>query len=494
MFKFDDLQIFVEFLRKKSELKVISNKLSTDLEITEVSRRFLKQSGPALLFENIVSKNQQIYEIKLLTNLFTTKQRIAWALGLESEENFKHLGEILAFFKSPTPPSSLKEIFSLFPLVRRIFKMKNNIVKNAPAQEITFINNDINLDILPITRSWPKDIAPLITWPLVISKNISQNQDYNIGVYRLQKVDKKHLIVRWLKIRGGALHYKKWKEDYPQLTKKMPIAVVIGGPPALNLVAAMPITKGFSEYKFCSVIQNKSIELVKCKTSELLVPANAEIVIEGYIDLQKQMLEGPYGDHTGYYNEKEYFPVMEITAITMKKKPIFLSTYTGKSPDEPSIIGESLNIIFLPIIKKQFPEIVDLYLPPEACSYRMILISIKKTFPGQALKVMMGVISFLDQFLYSKILITLDDDVNIRDWQEVVWSVSTRYDPARDSHIIHNAPIDYLDFASPVSGLGGKIFIDATKKISTECNRKWGEKISMSQEIIDKIDKIWEQI
>ncbi|MBF8246861.1 MAG: UbiD family decarboxylase [Rickettsia sp.] len=490
MTHFTNLQDFVTFLEFKKDLKIIDYPVSTDLEITEISKRFLNNNGPALLFQNAISA--KITKIPVLTNLFTSKLRIAWALGLKSEEEFEHLGEILAFLRAPTPPSSWKEILSLFPMMKRIFYLKNNIVSKAPSQEITLTEDDVDLDILPITRSWPKDVSPLITWPLVVSQNNIGKKDYNVGVYRLQKLNKNHLIVRWLKIRGGALHFNNWNKD--SKNKKMPIAIVIGGPPALNLVASMPIPKGFSEYKFCSVIQSKSIELVKCKTSDLLVPAHAEIIIEGHINLAEYALEGPFGDHTGYYNEQESFPVMKISAITMKKNPIFLSTYTGKSPDEPSIIGESLNIIFLPIIKKQFPEITDLYLPPEACSYRIIIISINKTFPGQAIKIMMGVISFLEQFLYAKMVIVVDSDINIKNWKEVIWAISTRYDPSRDSTIINQAPMDYLDFASPVSGLGGKIFMDATKKISTENSRKWGEKIKMSDDIIKKIDKIWNKI
>ncbi len=489
------LQDFIDFLDSRQHIKRINLEVSANLEITEISKRFLAKNGPALIFENVLTVQGTKSEYTLLSNLFANKDRVAWGLGLEKFSDLKDLGKLLAFFQSPSPPKSFKEIISLFPLAKRVLSMSNKIVKYAPSQEVV-VNTNLDINAFPIQKCWPKDVSSLITWPLVITKNpktentSKEDENFNVGIYRLQVVDRKTLIVRWLKLRGGAGHYQIWKNKN---ISKMPVAVVIGGPPALILSATMPLPQNMSEYSFASLIQNKAIELVQCRTIDLKVPANAEIIIEGEIDLDKNsyLEEGPFGDHTGYYNDKDLFPILNIKAITMKKKPIYLSTYTGRPLDEPSILAQALNEIFIPIVQKQFPEITDLFLPPEGCSYRVVIVSINKTFQGQGVKIMMGIMSFLNQFLYSKILIVVDSDINIRDWKDVIWAISTRADPVRDTKLIDNSPIDYLDFASPVEGLGGKMFIDATNKIGNETSRKWGKKIHMSKEVISKIDKIW---
>ncbi|KAF8818798.1 UbiD family decarboxylase [Rickettsia endosymbiont of Cardiosporidium cionae] len=492
---FESITKFLKHLEKKNHLKYISHQVSSNLEITEISSRFLKINGPALYFKNVLH-NDVVSQIPVVTNLFAHKERVSMGLGLQDTSEIKELGKLLAFLRYPSPPSSFRDTISMIPLLKRALLVKPKLVKNAPSQE-KVITNNININLLPIQKSWPDDISQLITWPLIVTKNLNNtdtNPTYNLGVYRLQPISKDKLIVRWLKMRGGSKHHHEWKNN-KNYTRYMPIAAVIGASPALILSAVMPIPSNISEYNFASLIQNKSLELVKCKTIDLNVPADAEIIIEGVIDLEGENLpEGPFGDHTGYYNEVEYFPVLEITAITTKKNPIYLSTYTGKPPDEPSIIAEVLNDLFLPIIQSQFPEIIDFYLPKESCSYRFALISIKKRYPGQGIKVMMGILSFLEQFMYIKYIIVLDDDINIRDWHDVIWAISTRSDPVRDTHLINNTPIDYLDFASPKSGLGGKICIDATNKIGNETSRNWGKKISQEKETIKNIDKIWEEL
>ncbi len=488
---YKDLPDFLKFLEKNNHLKRISTQVSTNLEITEISRRFLAKDGPALLFENVVKENGDISKYPVLTNLFASKERIAMGLGMTDSSELRAFGELLAFMKNPEPPSSLKETFSMLPIAKRIMAMPPKNVSKGSCQEVVITTPD--LADLPIQTCWPGDIGPLITWPLIVTKGAGKEKTdgYNLGIYRMQPIGKDKLIMRWLKMRGGAQHHKKWQK----LGKKpMPAAAVIGASPALTLAAVMPIPNTMSEYNFAGLLQKKSIELVQCKTIDLKVPANAEIVIEGEISLTESYKEGPFGDHTGYYNDVEEFPVFIVTAITMKKEPIYLSTYTGKPPDEPSILGEALNQVFVPLIQQQFPEIVDFYLPPEGCSYRFAIVSIKKTYPGQAKRVMMGVWSFLQQFMYTKYIIIVDDDIDVRDWKEVVWAISTRTDPKRDSTFIENSPIDYLDFASEESGLGSKLGIDATNKLSSETKRNWGEKIEMDEDVIVKIDEMWSKL
>ncbi len=488
---FKDLPEFLKFLEKNNHLKRITLEVSTKLEITEISQRFLAQNGPALLFENVRKDDGSLSKFPVLTNLFANKERIAMGLGIKNSSGLKELGKLLAFMKNPEPPSSLKETFSMIPLAKRILSMPPKTVSKGPVQEIIIKNPDIN--ILPIQTCWPGDISPLITWPLIVTKGTGNDKtdNYNLGIYRLQPVAKDKLIMRWLKMRGGAGHHAKWKK---LKNEPMPAAAVIGANPAIILAAVMPIPNTISEYNFAGLLQNKSVELVQCKTIDLKVPAHAEIVIEGEISMTEYLPEGPFGDHTGYYNDVEEFPVFNIKAITMKNKPIYLSTYTSKPPDEPSILGEALNEIFVPLIQQQFPEITDFYLPPEGCSYRVAIVSIKKTYPGQAKRIMMGVWSFLQQFMYTKFVIIVDDDINVRDWKEVIWAISTRTDPKRDTSFIENSPIDYLDFASPESGLGSKMGLDATNKLPPETKRNWGEKIQMDNKIIKKIDDLWTKL
>ncbi len=482
---YKDLEEFIIFLEKNNHLKRISQQISTNLEITEISRRFLNNQGPALLFENVILDNKQKSQYPVLTNLFAHPQRIAFALGLKDPSEFRSLGNLLSFLKNPNPPASLKDAISMAPLAKRILAMRPKIINKKTTHQVEY-NPDLTK--LPIQKCWPEDVSPLITWPLIVTKE-RETGKYNLGVYRMQPISKNKLIIRWLKMRGAAHHHNTWKKQQ----KPMPAAAIIGANPILTLVATMPIPNNISEYSFAGLIQGKAIELIKCNTVDLAIPLHSEIVIEGEISHEEYLPEGPFGDHTGYYNNVETFPVFNITALTMKKNPIYLSTYTGKPPDEPSIIGAALNEIFIPLIQQQFSEIIDFWLPPEGCSYRIAVISIKKTYAGQAKRVMFGLWSFLQQFMYTKYIIVVDDDINIRDWKEVVWAISTRTDPSRDSIIIKNTPIDYLDFASSNQGLGGKMGIDATNKIPPETTRKWGKKIEMSPEVIDKIDKILEK-
>jgi 4-hydroxy-3-polyprenylbenzoate decarboxylase len=487
---FKDLPEFLKFLEKNNHLKKIQETVSTNLEITEISRRFLEKSGPALLFENVLLPDGTKSEYPVLTNLFAHQERIALGLGLEKVDQLRDFGKLLAFLKSPEPPSSLKETFAMLPMAKRILAMPPKIVTKGTSSEI--IITDPDLTKLPIQTCWPQDISPLITWPLIVTKGTGgkKTDSYNLGIYRMQLVGKNKLIMRWLKMRGGSAHHISWQKQ----GKPMPVAAVIGANPALTLASVMPIPNTISEYNFAGLLQGKSIELVKCQTIDLHVPAHAEIIIEGEIHPDDYLPEGPFGDHTGYYNDVEEFPVVTVKAITMRKNPIYLSTYTGKPPDEPSILGEALNEVFVPLIQQQFPEIVDFWLPPEGCSYRFAIVSIKKTYPGQAKRIMMGIWSFLQQFMYTKYVIVVDDDINIRDWKEIIWAISTRTDPKRDATFIENSPIDYLDFASPESGLGSKMGIDATNKLGPETKRNWGEKIEMNKDIIAKIDKICSNI
>lgn len=488
---FKDLTSFLEYLEKNNHLKRIKQVVKTNLEITEISRRFLHANGPALLFENVIKEDGTKSDFPVITNLYAHEARISMALGLKDPSELKEFGKLLAFLKNPEPPSSLKETVSMLPLAKRILSMSPKTVKKAPCQEIIITKPDLN--ILPLQKCWPGDVSPLITWPLIVTKGPGDEKtdNYNVGIYRLQPVGPNKLIMRWLKMRGGAGHHNKWQR---LKTEPMPVAAVIGANPALTMAGVMPIPNTMSEYNFAGLLQSKAIELVKCKTIDLKVPAHAEIILEGHVSLEEYLPEGPFGDHTGYYNDVELFPVFTLSAITMRKKAVYLSTYTGKPPDEPSILGASLNEVFIPIIQNQFPEIVDFWLPPEGCSYRIAVVSIKKTYPGQAKRIMMGVWSYLQQFMYTKYVIIVDDDIDVRDWKEVMWAISTRTDAKRDCSFIENSPIDYLDFASPVSGLGSKLGIDATNKLSPETARNWGEKIEMDEDVVRKVDKMWKEL
>lgn len=480
---YDNLQEFVAYLEQSGELLRISEPVSTNLEMTEIGRQMLAKGRPAVLLDNVTIDGAKS-SIPVLINLFGTVNRVAMGLGRKPEE-LKELGELLAFLKQPEPPANLREAWSMLPIVKQAMKMKPEKVKKAPCQEIVLTGDDIDLSKLPIQICWPNEPAPLITWPLVVTKGTgnAKTDDYNLGIYRMQVLNKNQTLMRWLKHRGGAAHHRDWKEP-------MPCAAVIGSDPAMILAAVTPIPDTMSEYQFAGLLRNKKTELVKCKTIDLEVPANAEIVLEGHVSLNDYRDEGPYGDHTGYYNSVEQFPVFTISAITMRKNAIYHSTYTGHPPDEPSVLGEALNELFVPLLKQQFPEIVDFWLPPEGCSYRVAVVSIKKTYAGQARRIMMGIWSYLRQFIYTKFVIVVDDDVDVRDWKQVIWAISTRMDPVRDTLLIENTPIDYLDFASPESGLGGKMGMDATNKIPPETHREWGVRIKMDEDVERKIGEM----
>jgi len=484
--KFKDLRSFLEFLENKGLLKRISIEVDPKLEITEISSRVLREQGPALLFEN-----PKGYAMPVLTNLFGTQERVALAMGLNQLSELRDIGELLSKLKEPEAPKGIKDAVGKVSIYKEVLKMAPKVVKKPECQEVVFNQDEVDLNKLPIQTCWPEDAAPLITWGLVVTKGPYKDRQ-NLGIYRQQLIGKNKLIMRWLSHRGGALDFKEFTAENPTL--KFPLAVAIGADPATTLAAVTPIPDNLSEYAFAGLLRKSRTELCKCLTNNLLVPANAEIILEGYIEPNEVAAEGPFGDHTGYYNEVEKFPVFTVTCITHRKKPIYHSTYTGKPPDEPSILGEAFNEVFVPILKKQFPEIVDFYLPPEGCSYRIALISINKQYPGHAKRVMLGIWSFLRQFMYTKFVIVVDTDIDIRNWQEVVWAITTRVDPIRDATLIDNTPIDYLDFASPKSGLGSKMGLDATNKWPEETDRAWGKAIQNDPEVKKRVDKIWDKL
>ncbi len=480
-----DLREFISQLESAGLLKRISAPVSPDLEITEICDRLLKQGGPAVLFENPTG-----YNTPVLANLFGSTGRIAMAMGQQDLAGLRQIGQMLAELKQPTPPKGLKDSLSKLPLFKKMLDMKPRLVKEAPCQEVVLIGDQIDLNRWPIQRCWPGDVAPLITWGLVTTKGPQQDRQ-NMGIYRQQVIGKNQLIMRWLAHRGGALDYKAWRKTHGD--QPFPVAVSLGADPATTLAAVTPIPDSLSEYAFAGLMRGKKTELVKCLSHDLQVPATAEIVLEGFLD-GTQAPEGPYGDHTGYYNEIETFPVFTIERITHRHQPIYHSTYTGKPPDEPAMLGVALNEVLIPILQQQFPEIVDFYLPPEGCSYRMAVVTMKKAYAGHAKRVMLGVWSFLTQFMYTKFIIVTDEDVDARNWQDVVWAMTTRVDPRRDMTILDNTPIDYLDFASPVSGLGSKLGIDATNKWPAETDREWGRPIVMDEAVKQKIDRLWQDL
>jgi len=489
---FSSLTDFIKSLEKKGDLVRVKEPVSTNLEMTEIQRRTIEKNGPAILFENVIKEDGKKSDFPVLVNLFGTVDRVAAGMGRKKEE-LHQIGELLAFLRQPEPPSGMKEAVKMLPLLKKVMAMKPKTVKKAPCQEIVLKGNEIDLSKLPIQKCWPDDVSPLITWPLVVTKGPDSKDatdNYNLGIYRMQPTGANTTLMRWLKHRGGAQHHQKWAKAKKE---PLPVAAVIGADPATILAAVTPVPDNVSEYDFSGLLRGKKLELVDCKTVPLKVPANAEMVLEGHVSLDDYEDEGPFGDHTGFYNSVEKFPVFNITAITMKKKPVYLSTYTGRPPDEPSILGEALNEVFIPIIRQQFPEIKDFWLPPEGCSYRVAVVSIKKAYAGHAKRVMMVVWSYLRQFMYTKFVIVVDEDIDCRNWQDVIWAISTSVDPARDTTIIENTPIDYLDFASVEDGLGSKMGIDATTKVGAETKREWGEKIEMSDKIIKKIDKNWKK-
>jgi 4-hydroxy-3-polyprenylbenzoate decarboxylase len=484
--KYKDLRDFIKQLEVQGELKRITIPVDPYLEMTEICDRTLKQAGPALLFENPTG-----YNIPVLGNLFGTPRRVAMGMGAESVTELRGIGELLATLKEPEPPKGMKDAWEKFPLYKQVLNMAPKLVSSPPCQELIRQGDEIDLSVYPIQTCWPEDAAPLITWPLVITKGPHKHRQ-NLGIYRLQVIAKNKVIMRWLAHRGGALDFKEFQAANPG--QPFPVSVALGADPATILAAVTPVPDSLSEYAFAGLLRGSKTEVAKSLINDLQVPASAEIVLEGFIYPDEFAPEGPYGDHTGYYNEVAEFPVFTIERITQRQAPIYHSTFTGKPPDEPAILGVALNEVFVPILQKQFPEIIDFYLPPEGCSYRMAVISMKKQYAGHAKRVMLGTWSFLRQFMYTKFVIVVDDDIDVRNWQEVIWAMTTRMDPARDLTILENTPIDYLDFASPVSGLGSKVGFDATNKWPGETNREWGRTIVMSPHIIKKVDDMWDSL
>ncbi len=485
-FKYDDLRDFIKVLEKRGELKRIKTPVDPNLEMTEICDRTLRRGGPALLFEN-----PKGYSMPVLGNLFGTPERVALGMGAESVESLREIGHLLAFLKEPDPPKGFKDAWSKLPIFKQVMNMSPKEVRSAPCQEVVFEGDAVDLYQLPIQTCWPGDVGPLITWPLVVTKGPNKPRQ-NLGIYRQQLIGRNKLIMRWLSHRGGALDYREWCQTHPD--QPFPVAVALGADPATILGAVTPVPDGLSEYAFAGLLRGNKTEVVQCFGSDLQVPASAEIVLEGVIYPGETAPEGPFGDHTGYYNEVDEFPVFTVERITQRKNPIYHSTYTGRPPDEPAVLGVALNEVLVPILQKQFPEIVDFYLPPEGCSYRLAVVTMKKQYPGHAKRVMMGVWSFLRQFMYTKFVIVTDDDVNARDWKDVIWAITTRMDPARDTVMIENTPIDYLDFASPVSGLGSKMGMDATNKWPGETNREWGRTIEMAASVKQRVDELWSEL
>lgn len=480
------LRDFIRILAEKNQLHTIEVPVDPYLEITEISQRVLLNQGKALLFRKPLGS-----QIPILTNLFGTTERVALGMGKENLTGIRELGELLAFLSTPEPPQDFKDAWKKLPLLQKILQMSPKMVTSAPCQEHIWTSNEIDLSRLPIQTCWHEDAAPLITWGLTITHSPEQKRQ-NSGIYRQQVIAKNKVIMRWLAHRGGAQDYLRWQRHFPN--QPFPVAVVLGCDPATLLASVMPIPDNLSEYAFAGLLRGYKTELVSCQTHTLQVPAQAEIVLEGFIYPNETALEGPYGDHTGYYNEAEKFPVFTIEKITLREQPIYLSTHTGRPPDEPAILGEALNELFIPLLRKQFPEIIDFYLPPEACSYRIAVVSIKKNYPGHARRIMLGIWSYLTQFMYTKFIIVTDDDINIRSWQDILWAISTRTDPVRDMLLLENTPIDYLDFASPTAGLGSKMGLDATNKWAGETNRTWGKPIQQRKDITQKIDRLWESL
>jgi len=484
--KYKDLRDFLVQLEQRGDLKRVDIEVDPRLEMTEICDRLLKQAGPAVLFERPAG-----HTIPVLGNLFGTPERVALGMGQTSVSALREVGKLLAYLKEPDPPKGLRDAWEKLPVLKQVLNMAPKQLTSAPCQEIIWEGADVDLGKLPIQTCWPGDVAPLITWGLTVTRGPHKSRQ-NLGIYRQQVIAPNKVIMRWLAHRGGALDYRDFCQIYPG--QPYPVAVALGADPATILGAVTPVPDSLSEYQFAGLLRGAKTEVVKCLTHDLQVPASAEIVLEGYIHPDEMAVEGPYGDHTGYYNEQETFPVFTIERITMRRNPIYHSTYTGKPPDEPAILGVALNEVFVPLLQKQFTEITDFYLPPEGCSYRLAVVSMKKQYPGHAKRVMFGIWSFLRQFMYTKFIIVTDDDIDIRDWKEVVWAMTTRVDPVRDTLIVENTPIDYLDFASPVSGLGSKMGLDATNKWPGETTREWGRPIEMDAAIKTRIDHLWQRL
>lgn len=500
--KYSDLRDFMALLESNGQLRRISQPVSPHLEMTEISDRVLRKAGPALLFEKPLG-----HQVPVLANLFGTPQRVALGMGAESVSALREVGELLANLKEPEAPSGLRDALSKVSMLKAaLWDMAPRSVSSAPCQQVVIEGNQVDLNALPIQTCWPQDAAPLLTWGLVVTRGPRRKRQ-NLGIYRQQVIAPNKLIMRWLSHRGGALDFRDHRLAHPG--QPFPIAVALGADPATTLGAVTPVPDSLSEYQFAGLLRGGRTEITRGLGVELDVPARAEIILEGHINPDpanqngelsaahigyETAVEGPFGDHTGYYNETERFPVFTVERITSRRNPIYHSTYTGKPPDEPSVLGEALNEVFVPILQRTFPEIEDFYLPPEGCSYRMAVVSMRKQYPGHARRVMFGVWSFLRQFMYTKFIVVVDADINARDWKEVVWAITTRMDPQRDTVIVENTPIDYLDFASPVSGLGSKMGLDATNKLPGETSRPWGVPISMDAAVKQKIDGLWDQL
>ncbi|KTC92184.1 4-hydroxy-3-polyprenylbenzoate decarboxylase [Legionella cincinnatiensis] len=481
--KYSDLRDFIAQLESRGLLKRITYPVSPYLEMTAVSDRVLRSAGPALLFTNTPN-----FKMPVLTNLFGTVERVAMGMGEDNIEALREVGKLLAALKEPEPPKGFKDAFNKLPLLKQALNMAPKYVNGAECQTHVWEKDEVDLTSLPIQTCWPNDVAPLITWGLVTTKGPHQARE-NMGIYRQQLLNKNQLIMRWLSHRGGALDYQAWQQVYPG--ERFPVAVTLGADPATILAAVTPVPDTLSEYAFAGLLRGQRTRLTRCIGNELHVPASAEIILEGFLEPGVEAPEGPYGDHTGYYNEVQSFPVFTVERITHRDNPIYHSTYTGRPPDEPAILGVALNEVFIPLLQKQFPEIVDFYLPPEGCSYRLAVVTIKKQYPGHAKRIMMAVWSFLRQFMYTKFVIVCDDDIDARNWQDVIWAMTTRMDPSRDTVMVENTPIDYLDFASPMSGLGSKMGMDATSKWPGETQREWGMPIVMDEEILKKVNDYW---
>lgn len=484
--RYSDLRSFIAALEQRGELRRISLPVSPRLEMTEIADRTLRKAGPALLFEH-----PEGFGIPVLANLFGTPQRVAWAMGAEDISELREIGQLLAWLKEPDPPKGLKDAWSKLPLLKQVMTMAPKVIKNAPCHTVVLEGSDVDLGLLPVQTCWPGDAGPLITWGLVVTRG-PEKERQNLGVYRQQVIGPNKVIMRWLSHRGGALDFRDWQRKYPG--KPFPVAVVLGCDPATILGAVTPVPDSLSEYAFAGLLRGERTVLTQCIGNDLRVPAQAEIVLEGEIMSGEMAEEGPFGDHTGYYNEVDRFPVLTVRRITHRPDPLYHSTYTGRPPDEPAVLGIALNELFIPLLQKQFPEIADFYLPPEGCSYRMAVVSMKKQYPGHAKRVMMGVWSFLRQFMYTKFVIVVDEDVDIRDWKDIIWAITTRMDPKRDTVMIDNTPIDYLDFASPVSGLGSKMGLDATNKWPGETEREWGTPIRQDEQVKARVDAIWDSL
>jgi 4-hydroxy-3-polyprenylbenzoate decarboxylase len=488
---YQDLRDFMAQLELAGELRRVKQPVSPHLEMTALCDRVLRAGGPALLFEQPTG-----HSMPVLANLFGTPDRVARAMGVADLQGLRPFGELLAALKEPEAPKGLKDMLGMGGLLKTLWNMAPKERSSAPCQDIVWEGQDVDLARLPVQHCWPGDVAPLITWGLVITQGPHKARQ-NLGIYRQQVLSRNQLIMRWLAHRGGAQDFREHGAAHPG--QPYPVAVALGADPATILGAVTPVPDSLSEYQFAGLLRGARTEVVKALGLPLRVPASAEIVLEGHIQPDaghksgyQHALEGPYGDHTGYYNEQAEFPVFTVERITMRREPIYHSTYTGKPPDEPAVLGMALNELFIPLLQRQFPEILDFYLPPEGCSYRMAVVRIKKAYPGHARRVMMGVWSHLRQFMYTKFIVVVDDDVNVRDWREVIWAITTRMDPARDTMLVENTPIDYLDFASPVSGLGSKMGLDATNKWPGETQREWGRTITMNAEVTARMDSLFE--